>query len=602
MLKNNGLTSIQKPIISKLMIALLTAISIITTAWITFNYLHFKTKLELDLRQSIEIAQKELAPKLSNLIASKPELLAQVGKVDQSQRDALLAQIKEMLSGTNARIMNYTTVVDQNGTLVVQQPNKETFNQTIFDLLDLPSNDPAYQTVVQTFAQKKDRIIIYKDQAIGQLIWLAIKPIELTNLSIVSVVYPADIFKESLGFERHHIFLISLGIVISLSLILILIAFFIDTVMGWWIVVFLISLMYVIHLTFLWYQAITRAQEKHTNYTQVIDRNQLDAFITQIHDKTHDRPLTLIPTGVFIEEMVFSHEANGLLPFANINGYIWQRYSKKLPTTLKKDFLLPDAFLMHKNLISQKSDEGQEILCWQFNCKLYETTTLLSYPFDHRHINLRIVHPEILDPVMLIPDFNGYRFLNPYQLPGISSSIDLSNWHMYSSFFCYKNAPYNANLGIAPHAQLSGILPQMSFSILCQRTVIGEFMSYLILILLSVTILFILLLSFSKHEHYAQLMGFNNISIITALSGLLFVLIISQISLRQNLDITGISYIESFYFICYFLIIAIAINSILFVYGKGGRLVQYGHNLIPKLIYWPLFFFLTILATLVAFY
>jgi hypothetical protein len=161
--------------------------------------------------------------------------------------------------------------------------------------------------------------------------------------------------------------------------------------------------------------------------------------------------------------------------------------------------------------------------------------------------------------------------------------------------------PYNATLGLVDVPSVNP-RPQMCFSLICQRTAIGELMSYLILILMSAIILFILLLSFSKHAEYTELMGFTNLNILTVVSGLLFVLIISQISLRENLDISGISYIESFYFIMYLLITGISINSILFIFGRGGRLIQYQHNLIPKLAYWPLFFILSLIATVVAFY
>lgn len=48
----------------------------------------------------------------------------------------------------------------------------------------------------------------------------------------------------------------------------------------------------------------------------------------------------------------------------------------------------------------------------------------------------------------------------------------------------------------------------------------------------------------------------------------------------------GILYLEYFYFILYLLIIAVAINAILFSQKTNIRWLQYQESLIPKLLYW----------------
>ena len=77
--------------------------------------------------------------------------------------------------------------------------------------------------------------------------------------------------------------------------------------------------------------------------------------------------------------------------------------------------------------------------------------------------------------------------------------------------------------------------------------------------------------------------------------------ILDQINLRSKILAGGILYLEYFYFILYLLIIAVAINAMLFSQKPNIRWLQYQQSLIPKLLYWPGMLTLLLVFTLFVF-
>lgn len=515
-----------------------------------------------------------------------------------------LSFLRNILTAAHADATSYATLIDSNGTIIVHQFDQYIpMKNTIFEQLNI-ENQTAQKTIAQNLKKNTAELMTYKDQSIGQTLWLATMPVHKSPWVVATIAYPYNFIQQSTDQLRQHIIIVSISILIAFCLFFLVIGYLFNSFLAWWMTVIFISLACMVELGFLWYVGFTQAREKHVDYKMIVDNTQLQSFINVLKQQNvqTSKPFIMIATGLFLENVEFTREANELLPIALITGYMWQRYTKGVHDNLERSFLLPDAFNVQTQLIAKIIDGADERICWQFSCKIYETVTLLTYPFDHRHLNLRIMHPQQLrENILLIPDFTAYELMNPSLLPGLPRTIKIPHWNIYSSFFDYRLLNYKTTFGLN-HIISAQPVAQLNFSFVCQRQLVGEFVTYLILIVMSLIILFILLISFSKNELYTNLIGFTNLNILTVLSGLLFVLILSHISLRQTADIIGISYMESFYFICYLFITAMAINSTLFIFNRGGYFIQYEHNLIPKLMYWPLFLLLTITATVIAFY
>lgn len=513
-----------------------------------------------------------------------------------------LSAVQQHLISLNPLVTSLNFLIHEDGTIIVHPSTPHIGyrgERSIFDILFVLPGDARYQDIQKIIRNPQGGVINFPNEVSGQETWVVVSPLGLDSLKIAGICYPIGVSERHSTTLRHKIFQITMGCLLIACLASILLASWFFTIVAWWLAAIAIAFFCTLQLFFLWNQEIKHGLERHSDYTVIADQNQLNVLIGSLQEKYSMSPLfkhvNFVPTGVFLEKIIFSRESNDVLPSVLVSGYIWQRYAKSL--TIKPAFIMPDAFSLQTDLLQSSSRGHEDYYLWQFSCKLYAIDTFLTYPFDHRHINLRILHPVFNENTILIPDLDAYTQNDPKTLPGISALVSISSWFFQSSFFNYRKNHYNATLDSSNTAFMS--LPQFNFSFICQRTLIGEFITYLILLILTIIFLFILLLTFSKEEN---LMGFTNLDVLIALSGLLFVLILSQVSLRQALGVIGISYIESFYFICYFFLTAIAINSTLFVMGRGGQFIQYKNNLVPKLIYWPLFFLLAVLATYFSFY
>lgn len=64
----------------------------------------------------------------------------------------------------------------------------------------------------------------------------------------------------------------------------------------------------------------------------------------------------------------------------------------------------------------------------------------------------------------------------------------------------------------------------------------------------------------------------------------------------------GFMYIESLYIITYFVILAVAFNSVLLVARPNLRLFRDYDNLWVRVLYWPVIWFTLLVVTLLTFY
>jgi hypothetical protein len=90
----------------------------------------------------------------------------------------------------------------------------------------------------------------------------------------------------------------------------------------------------------------------------------------------------------------------------------------------------------------------------------------------------------------------------------------------------------------------------------------------------------------------------NLLEVLAINAGLLFSVALWHSSLRASLSSTGVTYFETFYFVCYFVISLVCINSVLLACQYELALLHYRNNLLPKLAFFPLVSGITFVITL----
>ena len=75
-----------------------------------------------------------------------------------------------------------------------------------------------------------------------------------------------------------------------------------------------------------------------------------------------------------------------------------------------------------------------------------------------------------------------------------------------------------------------------------------------------------------------------------------------QISLRDEVKASGLVYIETLYVVTYFIILGVAVNSVLLVGQPNFILFRHHDNMWVRVLYWPVTFLTMLVITFLTFY
>lgn len=223
---------------------------------------------------------------------------------------------------------------------------------------------------------------------------------------------------------------------------------------------------------------------------------------------------------------------------------------------------------------------------WYFRSQLRQPFSYLNYPLDKNVIWLRLKPVDLNGGVVLTPDFNGYYNINPKALMGMDAgNFVLPGWNVFSTFFTVKTTKLNANFGNQHLSQQYG--QELLFNVAIKRNFFDALFSTVIPIIIIYIILFVVL--FSSLDSLLDVLAIN--------AGLLFSVVLWHSSLRSELASSGITYFETFYFLCYFVISLVCVNSVLISSNYQMTWLQYKNNLVAKLVFMPLVTFITLVLT-----
>ncbi|MGK7900023.1 MAG: Cache 3/Cache 2 fusion domain-containing protein [Hormoscilla sp.] len=350
------------------------------------------------------------------------------------------------------------------------------------------------------------------------------------------------------------------------------------------------SLLFIAEIGFIWSLAIkTRTYTSTRNL--LLNETGVDQLLlpqVELSAKLNQKPPLLVPTGVYIQSLDFT-SSNDVF----VTGYIWQEYQEGIHDELERGFILPDAIDANDLEVTeayrhQEENDDVEVIGWYVEATLRQDLDFSNYPFDYKDVKIRLLHQdfnrrELNRQVILVPDLGGYQVINPRTKPGVDKDIVLGNWNLSDSFFEYRFKTYDTNFGIKSNVFKTNF-PELNFTIVLQRDFIGPFISRVGPLFVVVTLLFAMLL-IADEEKASE--------VLAACAGFVFIVILDQIAVREQIVTKGILYFEYFYFVIYFYIFLVAVNAILLLSHPNAPFIKYKDNLISKLLYWP-----TLLKTL----
>jgi hypothetical protein len=357
-----------------------------------------------------------------------------------------------------------------------------------------------------------------------------------------------------------------------------------------WSVSALVSLGCLIALGAMWVRAYTAAPAPAPADNMVTTPDQVTRYQKALMPATKpgNEPPVFIPTGLYIDSIQFKGPYN-----VQLSGYVWQRYANDLPKGIDQGFVMPDAQYARFFKVYQAQQGNEELIGWSFFATLREQFNYREYPLDRQQIRLELWHKDFERNVYLAPDVEGYTSLNPTALPALDKGIVLEDWDFQESYFSYHAARYNSNFGVQGYVP-SQKAPELRYIISIKRHLLSALISRMTVPLVILIQLFVLVVVIGTKEERLEQFGVRPGAVIFTCAAFFFATLVAHNSLRGDLSAHGLVYLESLYIITYFVILAVATNSVLLVALPNLKLFRKYDNLWAEVFYWP-----TILLALV---
>ncbi|MDJ0554792.1 MAG: Cache 3/Cache 2 fusion domain-containing protein [Microcoleaceae cyanobacterium MO_207.B10] len=507
-----------------------------------------------------------------------------------------LSTIREIMQSLDLGRTGYGFIISQTGTYLYH-PNEEYFKSqaNVFDITYEQQDEKLRELVVQALKGTPVEASL-TDEVTGQNSWLFLRTTN-RNGWVVGIVFIQDEILPDSAVTRRKLIGLSIAYLWSaVFLSILLFRAYQGGVKRIALVSFIITILFVANIGFVW-NLVLRAR------TYTATRNLLlsDTGVTQLlapqielSQELNQEPPLIVPTGVYIQSFDFTSPKD-----AYVTGYIWQVYEDGVHDELSRGVILPDAIedsdYELREDYRQKKD-GIEVIGWYFAYTLRMNFDFSYYPFDDKDIKIRIWHQDFNNGdlnrrVILAPSLNSYSVINPRTTPGVEQDIVLGEWYLRDSFFEYVFKTYNTNFGVLDTVPKTNF-PELQFTVILQRSFLGLFISKLGPMIVVLTLLFAVLLV-SNQEQTMEVLG--------ACAGFVFIVILDQVTVRQQVITRGVVYLEYFYFVVYLYIFLVAINFILWSLNPNLPSIKYKNNFLFKAMYWPTMLKVLLLITIFVF-
>jgi hypothetical protein len=308
-------------------------------------------------------------------------------------------------------------------------------------------------------------------------------------------------------------------------------------------------------------------------------------------------PPVFIPTGLYIQSVEFSG------PYTvEVSGQIWQRYTNDLPKDITKGVFLPEAKDQPTfTEVYRKQLNNEEVTGWTFHATLREQFNYSRYPLGRHQIKLRMWHPDYKRNVYLTPDLGAYASTDRAAVPGVDPDLVLEDWDIQQAFFSYRTHRYNTDFGTSGSVT-NQLHPELYYSIAVKRHLVSPFISRAIVPIVILVQLFVVVTVLSRNHERLENFGVRPGAVVFTGAAFFFAILVGHNSLRDEVKAPGLIYIESLYVITYFIILAVAFNSVLLVARPNLKLFRDYDNLWVRVLYWPVIWLTLLVVTFLTFY
>ncbi|GEM_PF-1691237 len=512
-----------------------------------------------------------------------------------------LDQFTEVVNSYIKGNSGYVFLLNQKGDFITHPNRSFILKKSIFEVV----NNPEYaKTLANTLVNTAGhfRFVSVYTQVPSILFY---NTTALTNWKIFVVYSYADLIGNPKKLERK---ITNIGMAASLFILFLLVTLlklYEKKTRHLWQLSAIISILFILNIALFWVLHLDLDySEELANRTRVYSSNALTSYV---HKKNYEQQLLgkeryiEVPTGIFIEELLVTDSYN-----MSMSGKVWQKWPADHDLKDKIGFHFPQASPLGRSvfvelLSKDRLDSATWLYTWKFHATLRVFFDYNHYPLDQHYIDIKIIYPDVTDNIILIPDFDSYRVLNPSSKPGMSNIIFLTRHRIIASYFSFSSIDMKTYFG-QDTGSTSPEYNALEYNIVIKRRFITPFISFVIPFLIGAAIIFFLLYSLNKNKDQYDNSGVTVMGVVQGMAALFFSMLLAHITIRNRIPTPHITYLEAFYFVIYVLIVLLILIVVIYSRSSTNRLLNYKDNLIVKVVYWPLLIGMIYLITFIKFY
>ena len=510
-----------------------------------------------------------------------------------------LNDFTRLLNSLSLGKTGYGFIISPSGKILAHPINEYVGNENILDVAK-SNEDPVMEKVARSMIEGKNGYEQFENRISQQTSYLFYDQVTEAKWGLGVVFIKNELLGNPVQLRKK---LMHIGFAISL-LVFFLAVIALQITRGneksLWRLTIIVSLIIIANISFIWYLTLNYTYpsdlEKQIKISNTSTLNRfLNIEMNRAKELRMDPPM-IIPTGIYIKELEFEDSYN-----VNISASIWQLYNHRMTRGLKRAISFPQTSPFAEALIVDRSIEskkGYDLVSWNVRGTFRFKFDYSTYPFDFRKINLIINHPDKTQNIILTPNLDSYKIINQTSKPGVNKQMVLPESRINVSYFDYSMKNYNEDFGNLSFSRKD--TPQLQFNLVLKRNFINAFVSNIIPILIVALMVYFLVYSSSKRV--TKTSDISSLGVVESSAAFFFVLILAHIDLRKTVTTPVITYMESFYFIMYFVLGMVAFNIVMFTKKDNYLFFDYRDNLIVKLSYWPVFLGMCFIITLLRFY
>ncbi|KAA8880505.1 hypothetical protein F3087_41070 [Nocardia colli] len=293
-----------------------------------------------------------------------------------------------------------------------------------------------------------------------------------------------------------------------------------------------------------------------------------------------DQAVPRLSTGVLLNSLQFVNAHN-----VKATGHIWQHIPRDFPAEIEIGVQLLEAEDPHcpKKVFEYPLGDWR-VVVWSFSTVIRQQFNYEDYPLDHQDIWLRMRPVDMIHQVQLVPSFESFPPWDARALNGLDPGLVFGDWEPDYTVWSLNRQEYS----MLAHPGLANT-DELYFNVGVSRGLLGPLLGRIVPVLLLAVLMFLSLFVITTDPDRRPISGFTAFAIITFSVSTVLVVAVNDNAARTEIGAAGISYIEYWYFTLYVMTLLVALNATMLLHGAFGKAIAWRDNLLPKILFWPLF-------------